>query len=61
MRDENWVRGPTELDGPVDQSVLAVGGFPVLGDLRAVRARHETDVTVRRLAPFLLVERNRPL
>ena len=31
--DENAVRRPTEFDGPVDESVLAVGGFPVLGDL----------------------------
>ena len=31
--DENAFGRPTEFDGPVDQSVLAVGGFPVLGDL----------------------------
>ena len=31
--DENAVRRPTEFDGPIDEGVLAVGGFPVLGDL----------------------------
>src|SRR5262249_18338393 len=31
--DENAVRGPTEFDGPVDESVLTAGGCPVLGDL----------------------------
>ena len=31
--DEDAVRGPAEFDGPVDEGVLAVGGFPVLGDL----------------------------
>ena len=31
--DENAVRRPTELDGPIDEPVLAVGGFLVLGDL----------------------------
>ena len=31
--DEDAVRRPTQLDGPVDQRVLAVGGFAVLGDL----------------------------
>jgi hypothetical protein len=31
--DENSVRRPTELDGPIDEPVLAVGGFLVLGDL----------------------------
>ena len=31
--DENAIGRPTEFDGPVDEGVLAVGGFPVLGDL----------------------------
>src|SRR3954453_11229940 len=31
--DEDPVRRPTELDGPIDEPVLAVGGFLVLGDL----------------------------
>src|SRR4051794_14848626 len=31
--DEDSVRRPTELDGPIDEPVLAVGGFLVLGDL----------------------------
>ena len=31
--DENAVWRPTEFDGPIDEGVLAVGGFPVLGDL----------------------------
>jgi len=31
--DENAVRRPTEFDGPIDERVLAVGGFPVLGNL----------------------------
>ena len=53
MRDENWVRGPTELDGPVDQSVLAVGGFPVLGDLRSCSrsARNRCDGKAARSLP----------
>jgi hypothetical protein len=31
--DENAFARPAEFNGPVDQSVLAVGGLPVLGDL----------------------------
>jgi hypothetical protein len=31
--DENPLARPAELNDPVDQSVLAVGGIPVLGDL----------------------------
>ena len=31
--DENPFARPAEFNGPVDQSVLAVGGLPVLGDL----------------------------
>ena len=31
--DEDAVGRPTEFDGPMDERVLAVGGFPVLGDL----------------------------
>jgi hypothetical protein len=31
--DENPVRRPTEFDGPMDERVLAVGGFLVLDNL----------------------------
>ena len=33
VNDENAFGGPTEFDGPVDQSILAVGGLAILGDL----------------------------
>src|SRR4051812_2806511 len=31
--DENAFGWPTELNGPIYEGVLAVGGFPILGDL----------------------------
>jgi hypothetical protein len=41
--DENAIGGPTKFDGPVDEGVLAVGGFAVLGDLLRGRLADVVD------------------
>jgi len=40
---EDAVGRPTEFDGPMDQRVLALGGFPVLGDLLDCGLSHVDD------------------
>jgi hypothetical protein len=53
VRDEDWVPGPTELDDPVDQSVLAVSAQDPYELERAIadieQAAIQTSCETRRL------------
>ena len=58
--DENSVRRPTELDGPIDEPVLAVGRFLVFGNLLGGGLADIDDGQPVEMPGLDLGRRNRP-